>query len=343
MITRNVIQKHLKSLPGPKRGEQLFAGTTYPRTWGEYVGQAEAVGYLRASAMSAKMRGERLEHVLIATGAAGVGKTALARLVCAEMEVGMVEVQGAISEAEAVRIFASMSDGDILFWDEIHQAIGAGRAKAEWLLPVLQDGVMISARGVTPIPDITIIGATTDVQKLPETIISRFVVKPALEEYTDDEARAIAQVTARKVWQGLTALPIPNDQTCAVVARAGNNNPRVITALLKTLRDSACSGNALVTPDGTYSTDAMFRWSGVTPDGLDKLAQDYLEVLHVQFGGKAGEKTIAAALNEPTPPRHTEKLLTRRGWLRVAPGGRELTTEGMERAHQVLVDRGYDI
>jgi len=342
MNTRAVIEKRLQSMPGPKSGEKLFEGTTYPREWDEYVGQDEAKRYLRASCVSAKMRQERLEHVLIATGHAGIGKTAIAKLTAAEMGVGMVEVQGSISEAEALRIFASMSDGDILFWDEIHQAVAGGKAKAEWLLPVLQDGVMISSRGVTPIPDITIVGATTDIQKLPETIIDRFVVKPAMEEYTDEQALTIAQVTSKKIFRGLQ-LPLPDEHTCAVVARAANNNPRSITALMRTLRDSALSENAIVTPAGLYSTDAMFRWTGITPDGLDKLAQDYLEVLHVQFSGKGGEKSIAAALGEPTPPRHTEKLLIRKGFMRIMPGGRELTAEGMDRAHQVLVDRGYDI
>lgn len=340
MISQDAMRRRMRGKTGPKTGDDLFEGTSYPRSWDEYVGQEEAVEYIRAACFSAKMRGTRLDHTLIATGAHGIGKTAIAKLIAAEMDAGLVEVQGAVDEREAVRIFAGMSDGDILLWDEIHQAVAKGRAKAEWLLPVLQDGVMITSKGVQPIPDVTIIGATTDVQKLPETIISRFTVKPVMEAYTTEQAVAIAKVTAAKIFDHPT-LVAPNEQTCSVVARAGNNNPRQISQLLKTLRDSALGGKAIVTESGNYSLDTMFRWSGVTPDGLDKLAQDYLQVLYGLFGGKAGEKAIAAALGEPTPPRHTEKMLVEKGFVLITPGGRELTPEGNERAIEVAVDRGY--
>lgn len=337
---QSIISQRAKALPGPKRGDALFEGTTYPRAWDEYVGQDDAVRYLRASCQSAKIRETRLEHTLIATGFHGIGKSAFARLIAHEMDVGLVEVQGAVTEQEALRIFSGMNDGDILFYDEFHLAVSKGRAKAEWLLSVLQDGVMVTSRGVTAIPDITVIAATTDIQKVPETIISRFVIKPAMEEYTLEQAMSIGRVTANKLWKDLP-LVVPNDQVLTTVALAGNCNPREITQLLKTLRDSALTGYAIVTADGTYSTDMMFQWSKVSPDGLDKLAQDYLETLHVQLGGKAGEKTIAATLGEPTAPRHTEKLLARKGFLRITAGGRELTAEGIERAMQVLHDRGY--
>lgn len=222
MISNDVMRRKMRSKAGPKTGEALFDGTSYPRSWDEYVGQKEAVEYIRAACHSARVRGARLDHTLIATGAHGIGKTAIAKLVAFEMEAGLVEVQGAVDEREALRIFAGMSDGDILLWDEIHQAIAKGRSKAEWLLPVLQDGVMITARGVQPIPDITIIGATTDVQKLPETIISRFTVKPVMEAYTTEQAVAIARVTAKRIFDHPT-LPVPDEQTCTVIARAGNN------------------------------------------------------------------------------------------------------------------------
>lgn len=326
---------------GPKRGDDLFAGTTYPRDWDEYIGQEDAVEWLRVACSSAKLREARLDHILIATGMHGIGKSALARLIAKEMGAGLVEVQGALTEQDAMRIFASMSDGDILFYDEFHQAVSKGKAKAEWLLSVLQDGVMVTSRGVLPIPDITIIAATTDIQKVQETIISRFAIKPAMESYTDEQALTIAKVTALRVWGVLPdkGFPVPDEGTCKVVARAANNNPRGITQLLKTLRDTVISGRALDGGNGMYSTDTMFRFAQVTPDGLDKLAQDYIEILNLEFQGSAGEKAIARALGEPTPPGHTEKLLIQKGFLSITPTGRELTSEGLARARQISEER----
>ena len=345
MIARDVINKKRTAATagtaGPKRGEALFEGTTYPRVWEEFVGQEDAVDYIRVACASAKIREERLEHVLIATGLHGIGKSALARLIAFEMDAGLVEVQGVLTEQEALRIFAGMSDGDILFYDEFHQAVSKGKAKAEWLLSVLQDGAMVTSRGVQPIPNITIIAATTDIQKVQETIISRFVVKPAMESYTDEQAQTIAGVTAARVWGKLVekGFPLPSARVCATIARAANNNPRAITQLLKTLLDTVITGRALNGGEGSYSTDTMFRFAQVTPDGLDKLAQDYLELLNLECNGLAGEAQMRRVLGEPTTPVHTEKLLQSKGFITFTEKGRQLTTEGYERAEEISMQR----
>lgn len=339
MNIQDTLRRRVAAMPGPKRGDALFEGTDYPREWKDFIGQDEAKHFLMASIASARIRKTRLDHTLIATGAHGVGKSALARLVAKELDVGMVEVQGVLEVTDALRIFSAMKDGDILFWDEIHLAISRGKSKAEWLLPLLQDGVIVTPQGVTVVPDITVIGATTDVQKLPETIISRFVIKPVLDSYTAEQADAIVQVSARSLF-GACDLPLPNGYTREVIATAANRNPRAIMQLLKILRDSALSGNASYGESGTYSTDAVFRWSGLTPDGLDRLAQEYLMVLYMQPGFKAGEKTIAQALGEPTPPRHTEKLLIQKGLIRVCSSGRELTGDGSDRTGELIEELG---
>ena len=142
-MDRAVLKRRMGAVAGPKKGAALFEGNSYPRTWDEYIGQDEAVDYLKSACMSAKVRGVRLDHTLVATGHHGIGKSSIVRLIANELEVGLVEVQGAIDERDALRMFAGMNDGDILFWDEFHQAISKGRAKAEWLLSVLQDGVQI--------------------------------------------------------------------------------------------------------------------------------------------------------------------------------------------------------
>lgn len=332
--TMERLKRRQSNMPGPKRGDDLFEGTTYPRTWDDYVGQDEAKSFLRAAATSARIRGTRLDHILIATGAHGIGKSALARLIANEMDAGLVEVQGVVDVTDAMRIFASMSDGDILFWDEIHNAIAGGKSKVEWLLPLLQDGVVVTSKGVLTVPDITIIAASTDAQKLPETILSRFTVKPVLESYTAKQADQLVQVISRAVFKDLN-LPQLNDFARSAVADAGNNNPREITQLLKILRDSVLAGEANAHSNGSYDFRAMYRWSGITCDGLDRLAQRYLIELFLTEGFIAGEKTIAQALGEPTPPKHTEKLLIQKGYIRIVPKGRELTAEGIDRATEL--------
>jgi len=337
------LKRMARSMPTPKKGAALFEGTTYPRTWADFVGNEEAVDYLRASCQAAKLRGARLEHTLIAAGTAGCGKSALARLVALEMDVGLVELQGDVDVSDVQKALASMHDGDILFLEEAQRLVSKSRARAEWLLSLMQDGVLVTGQGVEQVPDVTVLAATTDVQKLPETIISRFVVRPVLEDYSDIEAVNITRVTARRVLDH-PGMRLPAPLACEQIARAGNNNPRQITALLRTLRDSVLSGRAIMLPVfgqecAVYELTAMYKWSGVAPDGLDRLAQRYLIELAVA-GKPLAEKTVAALLGEPTVPRHTEKALMQRGLMLITPQGRELTPEGLGRAQEAMETLG---
>jgi Holliday junction resolvasome RuvABC ATP-dependent DNA helicase subunit len=119
------------TVPAPKVGEDIFAGTSCPRTWEAYIGQAKAVVQIRAACFSARARNTRMDHVLISTGLHGVGKTALAKLLAADLGTGLIEIQDSISEDEARAIFGGMRGNDVLFWDEIHLVAAK---KSSWRL-----------------------------------------------------------------------------------------------------------------------------------------------------------------------------------------------------------------
>lgn len=323
------------------RGEGIFAGTDHPRAWFELVGQTEAVTQLKAACLSARLRNARLDHTLLASGLHGIGKTSLAKLIAAEIGAGLVEMSGKVSVDEARAVLMQMEDGDVLFLDEIHMLVSGGKAGAEWLLPLLQNGVLLTAKGAEEVPKVTILGATTDVQKLPETIISRFKHRPVLVPYTDEEGAEIALIRALKLGFGkLDELPVPDAWTCKAVTRAAMNNPRDMETLLVAVRDSVLGGQAFVTGSGMYDLETARRWLGLTEDGLNRLAQDYLCLLLVTYGGKAGEKTIRSALGEPGPVTHTEKLLTQKGLVITTSSGRELTEAGIARTEELLAERG---
>lgn len=318
------------AVPAPKYGEDIFTGTDYPRTWEGFVGQERAVAQLKAACYSARYRRQRMDHVLLASGIAGVGKTSLAKLVAADLGTGLIEVSGPMKVEDARPLLQGMQDYDVLFWDEIHQAVSGGAAKAEWLLQLLQDGVLVTKSGVEVLPRITVVAATTDVQKLPTTIIGRFPIKPVLEAYTSAEAEQIAHTVAKKLGFGDL---VPYYDDLSVVATASNGNPRDMRALLIALRD-------VYLAHGQYRLAMALDWVGVTPDGLTRLAQDYLITLLTMFEGKGGERSIASALNEPGPLRHTEQLLVQHGYLSITPSGREMTEQGVTRTVELLRDRG---
>jgi len=316
--------------PSPKVGDAIFEGTDYPRTWDGFVGQERAVAQLKAACYSARYRQQRMDHCLIASGIAGVGKTSLAKLIAADLGTGLIEISGPMKVDDARPILQGMQDNDVLFWDEIHQAVSGGAAKAEWLLQLLQDGVLVTKSGVEVLPKITIIAATTDVQKLPTTIIGRFPIKPVIERYTLDQAIQIAHTVAKKLGYGDL---VPYYEDLSIIATASNGNPRDMRALLIALRDVYLAHQQ-------FDLETALDWVGVTQDGLTRVAQDYLICLLTMFEGKAGQTSIGSALNEPGPLRHTEQLLVQAGYITITPGGREMTEDGVTRTVALLKQRG---
>ena len=321
-----------KPSPRPRYGEDIFPSSHEPRTWTDYVGQSKAKALLRMASASAKVRGSRLPHALIATGLHGVGKSAIARVLAFETGVGLIEVQGELSGEEAMGILSNMHDGDILFIDEAHKLVDRGKDKAEWLLPLLQDGVFVTPAGPKKVPDVCVVLATTDAQLLPETILSRLPLTPVLEAYSSDQAASIAATMARNIFPS-AGLAVPSPATLASISAAASETPRLIYGLLNHLRDALYAG--VVAPsDDELDLTPLLDLLDLTRDGLDPLAQNMLLAL-MGNGGSAGAATLAAMLGEPTVPRHTEKLLMSKGYLSIQPTGRCLTEDGAERAAEL--------
>ena len=316
-----------------KRGDAILDGP-YPKSFSEFVGQEQARLQLIAAIGSAYKRGTSVDHILLASGQPGIGKTTLGRLVAHKIQRGFFEVGGTVTEKDMQMVLKQMEDGDVLFLDEVHRLVNRGKAKAEWLLQLLQDGVIVTPRGVVVAPQITVIAATTDAQKLPETILDRFPIKPVLLPYTEAEACRIANTTATRLGFG-DLIPMPaQSEWLAGVARACDNNPRRMTQLLVAVRDVAlASDNANLSEAEGYDLSTALEWNGLTEDGLSRTSQDYLLVLFA-YDGTAGLPSMKAALNEEQL-RHTEKQLIQKGFIKVTSRGRELTDLGMDRAMQI--------
>lgn len=309
-------------------------GGDYPTSWSAFVGQETAKAQLMTAARSAKKRRVRMEHTLLSSGRPGIGKTSLALLCAQEMRATMHVATGSLGLGDARLIFANLDDGDVLFIDEIHQLVQGGKAKAEWLLHYLQDGVLVGPLGPEEQPAVTIIGATTDAGRLPETILDRFPVRPMLSGYTLEEAAKIAQGMAKRIF---TDLPVPSAANCREVALAASFNPRVIRSILSTVRDIALVHNARNLTGRDYDLTEALRWLGLTPDGLNDTMRRYLVVLLSDFNGEgAGQTALQDRLQEPGGLGYTERLLMDKGLIAKSKAGRVLTQEGIRRAKELL-------
>jgi Holliday junction DNA helicase RuvB len=304
---------------------------SYPRSWAEFVGQPEAKEQLRLAARSARARKAVADHTLFASPEQGVGKTSLALLFAKELRSDIVVAPPTTSAEQALFRIEEMNDGDVFFIDEIHKVFDGGKAKGEWLLQAMQDGVIPQRGRLRPIPEVVFVAATTDVEKLPLPVRDRFARRPPIVPYTPAEATRIARVTARRL---LGDAPV-HASTLGQVAAAANNNPREIGNLLKILRDLVTTRKVKPGPGGRYDLALVFRYQGVTPDGLNQTAQDYLLAVRNQFhNGPVGERTIRDTLGVVNVVQ-VERLLVRKGLLSKEAGGRKLTAAGIQRAREL--------
>lgn len=314
-----------------KHGAEILEGP-YPKRFADFVGQTTARTQILAAVKSAAVRKQPMDHMLLASGQPGIGKTALGRLAAECRDVGFLELGGKVREQDAAAALKVMNDGDVMFIDEIHRL---GKAGSEWLLTLMQDGTLQSRTGVVTAPRITIIAATTEAQKLPRPLLERFPLKPILEAYTLAEAVEISKLTATRLEFG-GILPMPaNDTWLEGVATACDNNPRRMGMLLTAVRDYALAyDNANLTEDG-YDITTALEWSGLSRDGIDSLGQQYLVALLVS--GTTGIKTLQGMLSEERL-EHTEADLVRKNYVAVTGRGRELTEYGRERARALAAE-----
>jgi holliday junction DNA helicase RuvB len=306
--------------------------TKYPASWPAYIGQTQAVRELKLAIASAKARKTSLEHIML-TAPPGVGKTALATLAAREMTKGrpnaqFLVIQPPITWIEWMTVCDKLHDGDVVVLDEAHRMVEGGKKNAEFWLSYLQDGVVTTACGHVAFPKVTVIAATTDPEKIPPAVMSRFGIQTELRPYSWEESAQIASVMAKSMF-GELDLPMPSVANFRTLAGAASANPRAIRRLLGTLRDLAIVGEVTSERAG-YDMNLVLEYADVTHDGLDRIARQYLSLLKGEFGGKAGAKAISSRIGQATDD--AERVLLDRGFISRTTTGRQITAAGVTRA-----------
>ncbi len=302
-----------------------------PRRLEDFVGQEPLKDQLAVSIAAAASRGEALDHVLLA-GPPGLGKTSLAQIVAAELDVPFVQTAGPALErkGDVAAFLTALEPRAVFFVDEIHRL---PRALEETFYPAMEDrslpitvGQGAGARIVTlELPPFTLIGATTRTGLLTTPLRDRFGIQHRLEHYGADD---LARIVRRSAW--LLDVAIEEEGAIAIAQRS-RGTPRVANRLLKRVRDYAqVRHNGVVT--GLVAAEALDLLQ-VDHEGLDRLDREILRAICQKFGGgPVGLSTLAVAVGEEqdTIEDVYEPYLLQRGLIERTPRGRAATRRAFE-------------
>ncbi|SRR5581483_4032823 len=297
-----------------------------PRSLREYIGQEKVKENLAIFVEAARGRGEALDHVLL-YGPPGLGKTTLANVLANEMGVRIKTTSGPAIErpGDMAAMLTMMNRGDIFFIDEVHRL---PRVVEEVLYPAMEDRVIdvMMSKGPAahsvriPLPEFTVVGATTRYASMTSPLRERFGVTYRLDFY---DYNALKEIAVRSA----AILDVPIDERGAMeIAQRSRGTPRVVNRLLRRLRDYAqVRGRGRIDRDTAQLALAMLEIDAL---GLDEVDRKLLLTIMEKFaGGPVGLDTLAASISEESETIEDvyEPFLLQLGFIKRTPRGRVAT------------------
>ena len=303
------------------------------KTFDDYVGNEQTKQVLKDAITTAKKQNKQLDSIFL-YGPSGVGKSTLCEVIAHEMGVHYEEMNCGILSSNSQDFTNKMMrlpDKSILFLDEAHEL------KIEFLEGVFyrymdQGKLFQQYPGGMVIPmimnnRITIIAATTEVDKLPIPFLNRFNLTIKLNNYSIEDLTTITSMNIAS--EGFDI----DQESLTIIAKSARGVPREVHQSIRIVKNYCIANNiTVIKPD---LVKMALNRSGIDENGLNEIDRTYIRSLFYTFNNApTGIKQLCNVLgeNENIILTRCEPFLFKNNYIVKTSRGRMLSPLGIKLA-----------
>lgn len=270
-----------------------------PRTWDEYVGQADVKEALSIAAKSSRARGDRIPHVLLVDSQASRDKVSLALLTAKERDPNITvrRLAKSLKVDQARILFSLLQDHDVLLLDGCNELLKSRSAQFAWLRQYLTTGTIDGPHGPEQQRSVTIIGIASELPRAAQATADSFQLQLTLADYTPEEAVEVCKALAFDILNE-HGLPTLEPWIVASIVEAAKTDIELSRENLVRLRDFALAGSINFTEDG-YDATQVAKLLGLriqNPDAVASVIDLDLPTPRLVKGADAAEDYAAEVL-----------------------------------------------